>query len=455
MKTISLLFLGLASLIALSLSSDPKNTRVLSWTSQAEYISQISNHFLDLFNSIRFKTNKYTNIKVEEGTSHLSLYNVTLSSVSSVIIEDGVFQYDENCASSFRLSKNVELKFNSDGVYFNGENETGTFSFSVFLNELNFTRDQGPDTYRLNYNAEYKMALGAYQFLSDLDISQFIDDVKEDIVANLRYQDINTIFNYAIDRFSANDILTLDLDTDELPDNQSRKLILERSENGICNGKDTGIVEAFSAQISDYHYQSENISFAFDSSKANSSQIFYDLALLNDLVKSKVENGIFTFEVTEKNARDFVNLGWTAYDLMTIFPNILYYVRSSNTYALFCSVNEAFSQIAAGRLVNIFSLNCQIVITQTQKYWMDFTAQLLMDLKVENDNSELVLQVDKTDIIDFYSDFTDIYYVNLLKKEIQSSLNNYLNSNNYRLFRLSKEGYQYEYVDGKGILLYK
>lgn len=455
MKTISLLLLGLAVLNSFSVSTTSKNTRVLSWTSQSEYINQTSAHFLDLMDSIRFQVNKFSNIKVEEGSSHLSLYNVTLSRVTPVTVEDGVFQYNEDCSSKFSFTKNIELSLTSDAVYFNGEYDNNTFTFSVYLVDLNLTRSKGPDTFRMIYDAEYVMSFGKFKFFGDLNITLFIDDVKEEIVSSLKYQDIDTIIQYATDRFSANDILTLDLNSDELPDNKSRKLILERSENGICNGNDTGIVEAFSAQISDFEYQSENVSFTFDPSKGKSSQIFYDINLLNELIKSKIVNGIFSFDITENNAKDYVSLGWTAYDLMSIFPNILYDVKSSNNYGLGCMISNAFSRMAAGRLVSVFDLNCHIVIIQQRKTWMEFTAQFLMDLNVENSADDLILQVDNAEIIDFHSGFTDIYYVNEIKKEISSAVNKYLSLDNFRLFKLSKTGYTYEYVDGKGILLHK
>ena len=82
------------------------------------------------------------------------------------------------------------------------------------------------------------------------------------------------------------------------------------------------IEETFSAKIGNDYPVTKSVEFSFDT-KLSDHQVFYDITLFDELIQSKIQNGIFKFFINEQNASEFNVLGFTFQDLSNIFPEIL------------------------------------------------------------------------------------------------------------------------------------
>lgn len=463
-----------------------KKFRVATNLAKGLYKTQTSSDMFTYFSEkgLFNADNTLAPFQVTKDTKSVSFIDRIFSKENKIDKSKGTFDLKDNCNASYQSDvltmsyNNVKVKY-TDGKDTSDSNVSFVVEIKVLI-EKTFSSEL---TGEFSFNAKYTSLEIKSVESSNETVKAFLNE-NIDLLKSAVSKEYDVIVSNSVTVLNDLNSLSIDLRTTLLTDSKSRSMTISRVENPNCSTE--YIIEKFSSQIFSGYEPAADVNYEFTDSE---DQIFYDISLIDEFLKSKTNNMSFSFLYNKENGLEYNSLGFTIKDLANIFPSVLSQFRGTQEYLIECGITKAFSKVVNKLnsnfnefveyfeelkdesfsvfdltklhshpilrdtfLLNSASLKCDIKAdTQVVE-----TVNLLVNFdmskdKVEND---LVFSLNNLYLIDYT--VNSKVYVNdkALSHFILSSLRSYFTKNPLSLFKLDVTEKEYKF-NKEGTLVYK
>jgi len=444
-------------------------TRALSLQSKTVYKDNLEASVRNYFEKAITTESSFTAFPVSNGTGKTVTANDFKYIGKLVDTTDAKYTLDNNCAMNYELSKDIKLTFEGIDATYKDETSKETvdfkLNFGIIISGFKLNRKLQENLIDFVFDYEYTAVSSAgFTTTTESDIAkkavEFLNSpaISTKVAGNITTS-IRSYFSNGLNMLNAMNSLSLDLQVNTLTDNKSRKLITKNSVATDCTNDN--IFQKFTASINNSDYPVEkSTDYELDATKS-SQQVFYDITILDELIKSKVKEGIFEFFVDDSNAKEYNILGYTINDLANIFPSIKSKSEGNNSYSIHCTAANAsmLFNTTLDKLVSRVELACEIIDNKStlEKISTLFDITLSESDAEESSQVKHMFKFSAVDLVDYSLGSNEVFDSGLLTKTIVNLMDKYLQKNGFVFFKLDNDNGKgsFEFVKGKGLLFFE
>lgn len=394
----------LIAIVNLTSVSTQGLTRIKTRTPKKNAVNALKLAITEIIKKLQFGDPQYGEIVIQNGKDNLVINNIVLGNTGLSTDNSTLDDFAADCSTKYSLSSNISLNFRADAKL--NEGNINSLSFLILIKDLAFSRIVSPsDSTALIYSATFSLSFDNDVVIGDSsDKIKEIIDAKNSAITDAIKPKIENTLDLSLVGLNTQ-VIEIPLETSNLPDGKDTTVIKAKVNEKLDCSNDF-IITNYNAWILNSYLAKYVVPFTFDNKEAD-NQAYFDASLVDELIQSKILNGVFNFYVTKANAKDYTDLLFTVSELKSFLPEVFRDADPNQKYSFKCVVNKGTYEIVNSKPSSKLNFNCEIQSERVN--FFKFNLTYLLHLYAP--------------LVDFYKFKITVPTLSLLDYDIDSSYN--------------------------------